>query len=265
MVNTQALHKFLRGEFDAEARTNFARLRRVPDTHVRHFLDYYGSLNTTDQDALADASTLWGTLRTLMLWGLRPSGPHETLKTNLAWERWAHEMVMGRSRDPHHYSSVPYLRTCIAQAKMDRAKGKLSSVSRELEDYAASIRSVKAPELRKLVRPVLRSILGARPSKLGGGEWDYEGTISGLRVMVDIDYGGHSAQLRYEVAVLSTPPLASFKRAGFEVLLGAGFGDWNFIVEENVSDSMALLGELVTYVAELPRRLPQGCLDDLDA
>src|SRR5580765_2920671 len=100
MADTQALHKFLRGEFDAEARTGFARLRRVPDTHVRHFLDYYGSLNATDQEGLADASTLWGTLR---LWGLRPSGHHEMLKTNLAWEKWTREMVMGRGRDPHHY------------------------------------------------------------------------------------------------------------------------------------------------------------------
>ena len=174
-------------------------------------------------------------------------------------------MVMGGGRDPHHYYSVPLLRTCIAQAKIDRAKGKPSSVPRELEEYAASIRSVKAPELRKLVRPVLRSILGARPSKLGGGDWDYEGTISGSRVMVGIDYGGRSAQLRYEVAVQSIEPSVTFERAGFEVALGAGHGDWDFIVEENVSDSMTLLGELVTYAAELPRRLPEGCLDGPDA
>ena len=170
-------------------------------------------------------------------------------------------MVMGG----HRYHCVPLLRTCLAQAKIDRAKGKPSSVERELEEYAASIRSVKAPDLRKLVRPVLRSILGARPSKVGGGDWDYEGTISDSRVMVGIDYGGRSAQLRYEVAVQSIEPSATFERAGFEVALGAGHGDWDFIVEENVSDSVALLGELVTYVAELPRRLPDGCLDGLDA
>ena len=262
MADTHALHKFLRGEFDTEARTSFARLRRVPDTHVRHFLDYYRSLNPTDQDALADGSTLWGTLGLL---GPRRSERHEALNTNLAWERWTHEMVMGSGRDPHHCYSVPLLRACIAQAKIDRSKGKPSSVPRELEEYAASIRSVKAPELRKLVRPMLRSILGARPSRLGGGDWDYEGTIGGSRVMVGIDYGGRSAQLRYEVAVQSTKPLVTFERAGFEVALGAGHGDWDFIVEENVSDSMALLGEFVTYMAELPRRLPEGCLDGPDA
>ncbi len=257
MVGTEALHKFLRGEFDAEMRTGFARLRRVPDTRVRHFLDYYGSLNAANQDALADASTLWGTLR---LWGLRPSSYHEMLKTNPAWERLRHEMVMGGGRDPRYYYSVPLLRTCISQAKIDRAKGELLSVPTELEEYAASVRGVKAPELRKLVGPVLQSVLGARPSKLAGGEWAYEGAVSNSRVIVGIDYGGHSAQLRYEVAVQSADPAVTFERAGFEIVLGVGHGKWDFIVEENVGDSVALLGEFVTYVGELPPRLPEGCL-----
>jgi len=220
------------------------------------------TLNAPDQDALADASTLWGTLR---LAGSAAASCQDALKVHPAWEEWRHEMVMGGSRDPHHYYSVPLLRTCIAQAKIDRAKGKPSSLPRELEEYAASIRSVKAPDLRKHVRSVMRSLLDARPSKIGGGDWDYEGTINGSRVMVSIDYGGRSAQLRYEVAVQSTEPTVTIERAGLEVALGTGLGDWDFIVEENLSDSMALLSEFVAYVAELPRRLPERCLDEPDA
>jgi len=163
MAKVQALHQFLRGEFDAEAGNGFARLKHVPDTHVRHFLDYYNSLNAGDQDALADAATLWGMFR---LAGEAASEYRKSLKPHPAWEKWAHEMVMGCGRDPHYYYSVPLLRTCVAQAKIDRAKGKPPSVPSELENYAASIRSVKAPELRKQVRTVLRSLLGARPSKL---------------------------------------------------------------------------------------------------
>src|SRR6267142_2027738 len=219
MAEVQALHRFFRGEFDTEARSGFARLSRVPDTHVRHFLDYYRSLNAPAQNALADASTLWGALR---LTGPAARSHQDALNTHPAWESWREEMIMGRGRDPHYYSSVPLLRACVAQAKIDRAKGKPSSVPREREEYAASIRSVTAPELRKHVRSVLRSLLGAHPSKVGGGDWDYEGTINGARVMVSIDYGGRSAQLRYEVAVQSTEPALTLKRAGFEVALGAG-------------------------------------------
>ena len=257
MRDAQALHAFLRGEFDAEARSDFARLSRVPDTHVRHFIDYYRSLNAPDQNALADASTLWGMLR---LAGRTASGDRETLETHPAWEKWLHEMVMGRGRDPHYYYSVPLLRTCLAQAKIDRAKGKPSSVTRELVEYAATVRSVKAAELRKHVRSALCQLLGARPSKIGGGDWDYEGTINGSRITVSIDYGGRSAQLRYDVSVQSAEPPIALGRMGFEVVLGAGLGEWDFIVEDNLGDSMKLLSEVVTYVAELPRRLPSGCL-----
>jgi hypothetical protein len=111
----------------------------------------------------------------------------------------------------------------------------------EREEYAVSIRSVKAPDLRREVHSVLWSVLGARPSKIGGGDWDYEGTINGSRVKVSIDYGGRSAQLRYNVAIQSTEPPVTLERVGFEVLLGVGHGDWDFIVEENLSDSMALI------------------------
>lgn len=257
MSKIQALHRFLRGEFDAEARSGFTRLRRIPDTHVRHFLDYYRSLTAHNQDALADASTLWGTLR---LAGPAASGHQDALKAHPAWEKWLHEMAMGCGRDPHFYYSVPLLRTCIAQAKIDRANGKPSSVSAELEQYAASVRGAKAPDLRKQVRSVLWSLLSARPNKLGGGNWDYEGTCNSSRVKVSVDYGGRSAQLRYAVGVQSIEPPVTLDRAGFEVALGAGLGDWDFIVEENLGDSVALLSDLVRYVAELPRRLPEKWL-----
>ena len=64
-------------------------------------------------------------------------------------------------------------------------------VTQELEEYAATIRSVKAPELRKHVRSALQSLLGAQASNLGGGVWKYEGTLHGSRVLVNIDYGGN--------------------------------------------------------------------------
>jgi hypothetical protein len=233
----------------------------VPDTHVRHFLDYYRSLNSCDQDALADAATLWATLRFAPQAELEH---RERLGAHPAWNAWRNEMAMGCGRDPHYYYSVPLLRTCIAQAKVDRARLGASTVPKELEEYAASIRSVKAPELRKRVRAAFTALFGARQSKIGGGDWDYSGTLNGSQVMIGIDYGGRHAQLRYEIAVVSADPALSLKRVGFEVALGAGFGDWDFIVEENVDDSTCLLSEFVQYVSELPKRLPPNCFSGPD-
>jgi hypothetical protein len=251
MTDIKQLHKFLRAEFDAEEKRNFSKLRRAPDTHVRHFLDYYTSLNSHDQDGLADGATMWATLRL---------SPHEdfayreALGAHPAWNLWRHEMALGRGRDPHYYYSVPNLRNCIAQAKIDRARLGASSIPKELEEYASSVRSVKAPELRKHVRAVFSSLFGAEPLN-AGGNWDYSGSLNGSQVTVSIDYGSRHAQLRYEIAVVSTELALSLNRVGFETALGAGFGDWNFIVEENVEDSMLLLSEFVRYASELPNRL----------
>jgi hypothetical protein len=45
--------------------------------------------------------------------------------------------------------------------------------------------------------------------------------------------------------------------------LGLGLGNWNFIVEENIEDSIRLLCEFIRYAAELPKRLPPQCLQSL--
>ncbi len=248
------LHKFLRAEFEAEEKRNFSRLRRVPDTHVRHFLDYYTSLNSHDQDALADAATMWGTLRMTHV----DLAYEEALDAHPAWKLWRHEMTTGAFRDIHYYS-VPSLRASAAQAKIDRTRLGASTVPKWLEDYAASIKSVKAPELRRHVRAAFSSLIGAKPSN-AGGNWDYSGNLNGSKVTVYIDYGGQHAQLGYEIAVVSTEPALSFKRVGFETALAVGFCDWNFIVEENLEDAMLLLSEFVRYASELPKRLPDGLL-----
>jgi hypothetical protein len=49
--------------------------------------------------------------------------------------------------------------------------------------------------------------------------------------------------------------LVPLNQAGFETTLGVGYGEWDFIVEENLSDAMALLSECVSYVVDLPPQL----------
>jgi len=253
VLDVKSFHAFLRGEFEAEAVGGFARLRRIPDTHVRHFLDYYASLDAGRRDALADASTLWGALR---LAGNYDKDAWDALNSLPARREWLNEMTMGVGRDPHFYYSVPILRTCVAQAKIDRMHGKPASVPADIEEYALSVKSVKAPELRKRVRAAMTALFGAKPSKGGGGDWDYEGSLSASQVMLGIDYGGRHAQLRYQVRVVSANPPVHMDRGGLEIALGAGLGHWNFIVEDNVDDAIALLAESVSYMSLLPRRLP---------
>src|SRR5262245_42975608 len=48
----------LRADFDAEAEAGFPRLRRIPQTKIIQFLDYYESLGRDDKSALLDALAL---------------------------------------------------------------------------------------------------------------------------------------------------------------------------------------------------------------
>jgi hypothetical protein len=44
----EKLHEFFRSEIQAEVTSGFARLVRMPDSHVVDKLRYYGSLSETD-------------------------------------------------------------------------------------------------------------------------------------------------------------------------------------------------------------------------
>ena len=254
MPDISSLHRFLHGEFAAEAQAGFPRARRIPDMRVRHFLDYHADLSAGEQDALADAVTLRGALG---LAASTSSAHWDALNSLPAWQRWRHEAVTGVARDPHYYYSVPILRACVAQAHADLALGRPSSLPAADVAYAESIRGVKAPELRKRTRAALTALFGPGLT-VANRSGSYDGALRGSRVLVGLDFGSRYRQLGYEVVVESVDPPGRLARAGFEMALGIGHGHWDFIVEENVDDAVALLCEFVDYVADLPRRLPAG-------
>jgi hypothetical protein len=257
MTDIRKLHGFLRLEFELEARSGFTLARRVPDMRVKHFLDYYASLSADAQDQLATAAALRGAI-----WISGEEGARDLPKVNElpAWKAWLHESVAGVARDLHYYHTVQDLRACAAQAKADIARGRPVSVPQDLVDYANTIRGIKTPELRKRVGPAMKRLFEPALVSISNRFGNYDGMLCGSRVSIGLDLGTRYYQLGYQVAVDSTDPPGRLTRAGFEMALGLGLGHWNFIVEENIDDSIALLSELVRYVAELPRRIPAGCL-----
>lgn len=260
MIDPTRIHRIVLAEFEREAATGFARLSRVPDTHVRHFLDYYRSLDAAQQAALADAATLWGT-HTLVgstIGGHTFDGIDVALalRSNTAWTAWQHEMINGKNRDPHWYASVPILRLYRAEGTMRRKKGEAPPTEwdRMMDEYASSVSGAKAPPLRRLVRDVFKERFRGRSIKGSGGEWMYDGEVHGSRVLMSVDWGGHHAQLRYGLTVEA--PIGTLRMSrGFEGALGAGHGDWDFLTEENTAESVALLGDLIEHVAQWPALL----------
>ena len=254
MADAAALHRFLQHELEAEAAEGFPRLRRVPSVRVRQFLDYFASLTPSGQAELVEAASLFGATGLAHQLGLTSGLPD--VQQAAAWKGWTNIAV----QTGYRYWSIPQLRTAAAQVKVDRRLGRASiGIPKEVAELAESVRGIKAPALRAAVKAALGELLGVRPRNEGAGEWTYAGSLHGTDVVVSVDYGGRHAQLSYQVAATL---VGSELRVlgGLERCVGVGFGDWDYIVEENLANSMDLLCQLVDWEIGLPRRLPPGCL-----
>ncbi len=244
MTPLPKLLDFFRREFQMEENTGFARLSRVPDSHVMAKLAQYRSLGQEDKVSFADCCAHWAHA----CYGFVVGAPTFDHTQHPFFSQWSSALVSGHW-DTH--KSVPHLRTAVQQYKIDIHRGIASCVTKEEFEYASSVRSVKAPELRKRVRAALKRLGYYRKDELGY----YCCRQDGREFRVHVDYGGRHAQLRYVVVrpeFKDVHPLTQFR---FERALGFGQGDWDFIVEENVDDIFALFSDVVTYSYALPDRI----------
>jgi len=118
---------------------------------------------------------------------------------------------------------------------------------------APSLRSTKAPELRKRAVNALKP-LGYFKKERCGDDW-YWCRQGATEFFVDVDYGGQSAQFRYCVVRPEIKRPHHLMGFCFERAMGFGLGDWDYITDKNVDDSFVLFPELVQYNFELPDRI----------
>lgn len=231
----ERLLDFLRSEFQVEAESRFARLRRVPDSRTKATLRLYSSLCEADRNEFADCCAHWTCANYLPALGIRPID-HTRHAYFQTWNE-------GLLRATSELESVPLLKLMAKVDKHDLAPGVLTE---DQFAYVLSVRPVAKPELRRQVRAALKP-LGF--TKTFGDE--YRCHHAGQDFSVHVDFGGTGAQLRYGVLF----PEFGHYEFGFERTLGAGFGDWDFIVEENVDDVFGLFTEVVAYSSQLPARI----------
>src|SRR5271157_4715065 len=137
----EKLREFFRSEVQTEVRSGFARLARVPDTHVIAKMRYYSLLGELDKLAFLDCCAHWASSSYGFVVGACRLSPEN------------HPFFLKWSRGPNWYRildnvrSVPLLRTMVQQYKIDRHNKIHSHVTRAEFRHASSIRSVKAREL----------------------------------------------------------------------------------------------------------------------
>lgn len=234
---------FLR-EIDTEEAAGLPRLSRVPDSYVASQLAYFQSLGESERRAFRNCCAHWA----CACYGFVVNAPRVDHTTHPFFERW-NPVCRGDLGGIRR--SVPLLRAAVQQYKADAKRGVPSCVSEEEFRVASTVRSVKAPELRKRVRAALKPLGYYKIDELG----HYRCRGDSREFMVHVDYGGRGAQLRYCVAMPEFPDVHPLSQFCFERSLGFGLGDWDYIVEENVDDVMALFADVVRYCVALPDRI----------
>jgi hypothetical protein len=151
------------------------------------------------------------------------------------------------------YMGTRLLRGFLAEDRRSLTR----SLPDEVQQRAEAIVPTSASAIRKVVRARFAELFGTAVTNLGGGNWRYEGNLREVTLRVDIDYGGRSDQLRYWVSVHHPTRQIILNHVSFEAMLGFPTQtSWDNLEQGNLDPSMVLLGELVTYCAELPVRLP---------
>ena len=247
LATLKKLQEFFRCEIQAEVQSGFARLVRIPESHVVDKLRYYGFLNESDKRAFLDccahwASAYYGFVVKLPL-------PMLSLTDHHFFNKWSQGPSWNRDFDD--VRSVPLLRSMVQQYKIDLHNKVQSHVTKAQFEHASSVRSIKAPELRKRVRGVLKSFGHYETDTLG----NYLCKKGKQKFSVKVDFGGRYAQLRYSVVRPEFKGVHRLSQFRLERAMGFGFGEWDYIIEENVDAVFSLFAEVVQYCFDLPDRM----------
>ena len=185
------LYAFARAEFEAEWRSDFARLRRIPSTAVLRLLDFFADQSPPDQVALADDLAL-NALGMLIY--PRRSDLHAYQAGREVYRRYVDGII---TYSGYRYLGTRLLRSFLAGEKTDPQ----ISLPPDVRELAAAIVPTNSREIRKGIKARFKAHFGAKPENLGGGVWRYPGQHGDVALQVEIDYGGLSDQLRYWVTV----------------------------------------------------------------
>ena len=253
--NITKLHTLLREEFFREEAGGFARLSQIPSTHTEMFLKYYLDLKAEEAAILRDAL-----IRNALAFTCRVIAPaDQTLQMSdaeaAAYKRYLDAKVWCGWKFP----SLRWLTNTAGVQKggVQRAGDILPP---EVLARASGLKGARATELRGLVKQALAQKLGLKPEKRGGGVWCYKGTAAQLSFEVGIDYGSSlGSQMKISVDLCDAERDLAFERASFEQLMGLSFSDWDFILESQTDQKIALFADLVDFVVQFHRQAITIC------
>ena len=256
--------ELVRAELAQEVEAGFPVLSRIPSTGIIKFLDNFATLGLADRMSLLDALARIAALNFFPAPLIARA--HEQLRTtDSSVIRFYHGMQSGAFAYGLRYLDVRMARAAVrdpeSMAQMTRTRAALDFQPRDdLPELLVGstplrdIQTVRAPQLRKLLNPMLLKRLGAKPQKRLGGELVYEGMIGDIPLRVSIIFSNLYAQMHYAVTWSIRERDLLAQRFNYEIMWGANTG-WDYLTEENAARSIDLLDQLLLRLAALFERV----------
>jgi len=250
----------VRDYMHAEADAGYPLLRQIPSTRATACFDYLESISPAEREELLDARARV----TALGFVLTPAAQQEILQlmdSNPAMVKYRDAMLRGPLAMGLRYQSIRMAKAVLSDAEsvamMRQTRSTLGYVPRDdapvplVNDADVTrLHPVKAPLLKKLVKPLLQGLLGAKEEKMPGGTMKYDGALDGTSVKVRVDYAARDVQMIYAVSIPDPGRNVVLIGSGYEHFFGMG-GGWDYITEENAEASVGLLPELLRRVVAL--------------
>jgi hypothetical protein len=253
-----AIAELVRAELAQEVEAGFPVLSRIPSTGIVQFLDNFATLEPADRMSLLDALARIAALNFFPAPLIARA--HEQLRTtDSILIRFYRGMQSGDFAYGLRYLDVRMARAAVrdpeTMAHMARTRAALDFQPRDdLPELLVGstplrdIQTVRAPQLRKLLNPMLLKRLGAKPQKRLGGELVYEGMIGDIPLRVSIIFSNIYAQMHYAVTWSVRERALLAQRFNYEIMWGSNTG-WDYLTEENAARSIDLLDQLLLRLA----------------
>jgi len=250
----------VRDRLSAEAAAGYPLLRRIPSTRATVCFDYLEDISPNERDELLAARarvTALGFVPT-------PSARNEMLhlvNSNPALVKCREAMLHGPLAMGLRYQSIRMAKAMLGDAQsvamMQRTRSTLGYVPRDEapvplvnDTDVTKLHPAKAPQLKRLVKPLLQDLLGAREEKEPGGTMKYDGALDGTPIKVRVDYAARDVQMVYAASIPDPERRVVVVGTGYEHFFGIG-GGWDYLTEENAEASIGLLPELLRRLVSL--------------
>jgi hypothetical protein len=244
----------------AEADAGYPLLRQIPSTRATACFDYLDSISPAEREELLDARARV----TALGFVLTPAAQQEILQlvdSKPAMVKYRDAMLRGPLAMGLRYQSIRMAKAMLSDAEsvamMRQTRSTLGYVPRDdapvplvNDTDVTKLHPAKAPQLKKLVKPLLQRLLTATEEKMPGGTMKYDGALDGTPVKVRTDYAARDVQMICTISIPDPERKAVVVGTSYEHFFGMG-GGWDYITEENAEASIGLLPELLRRLVGL--------------